>query len=62
MAVKTADRVAKYLDHEVKIGKDDTVEEVQANLSEIFPEVSHAKASADELGNIQFTVVAGTKG
>lgn len=60
--VETKNRIAKYLDYEVEIGKDETPEEVQSNLSEIFPEVSHAKISQDEQGNICFEVVAGTKG
>jgi hypothetical protein len=60
--VTTKNRIAKYLDYEVEIGPDATAEEVQSNLSEIFPEVSHAKITQDEQGNICFEVVAGTKG
>ena len=60
--VETKNRVAKYLDYELEIDKDATPEDVQSNLSEIFPEVSHAKISQDEQGNICFEVIAGTKG
>lgn len=63
----TPDRVArvrkvKYLEHEIVIGDDETVEQVKANLSEMFPELAHATATEDEEGNIILTVNAGTKG
>jgi len=60
--VATKNRVAKYLDYEIEVDPSATPEEVQSNLSEIFPEVSHAKISQDERGNICFEIVAGTKG
>ena len=62
MSAKTENRVAKYLDHEIEIGKDDSPEDVQASLSEIFPEVSHAQVTTDKQNNVCFVVVAGTKG
>lgn len=60
-ATKT-NRIARYLEHEVEIGATETVEDVQRNLSEIFPEVSHCKYTQDTQGNITFELVAGTKG
>lgn len=62
MVVEARNRVAKYLDHEIEIGRDANPEEVRTNLAEIFPEVSHAQVTIDTQGNICFTVVAGTKG
>jgi len=59
---QTQNRIARYLDHEVRIDQDATPEEVQNNLSEVFPEVAHAKITEDTQGNICFEVVAGTKG
>jgi len=62
MSVQTKNRVAKYLEHEIEIDPSATPEEVQTNLSEIFPEVAHAQITEDKEGNLCFTVVAGTKG
>lgn len=62
MSVQTRNRVAKYLEHEIEIDPSATPEEVQTNLSEIFPEVAHAQITEDKEGNLCFTVVAGTKG
>ena len=62
MQTKTVNRVAKYLDHEIDIEPGAKPEEVQSNLAEIFPEVSHAQITEDKEGNLCFTVVAGTKG
>jgi len=55
-------RVAKYLEHEIEIEPSATPEEVQTNLSEIFPEISHAQITQDQRGNLCFTIIAGTKG
>lgn len=55
-------RIAKYLDHEIEIGENETPEEVKQNLSEIFPEISHAKYTQHPNGMIEFEVTAGTKG
>jgi len=55
-------RIAKYLDYEVEVGKDETPEQVKTNLSEIFPEISQAKYPQHPDGTIEFEVIAGTKG
>ena len=55
-------RKAKYHDFEITVGENETSDEVKANLSEIFPEISHAEVTVDEQGNMTFTVMAGTKG
>lgn len=55
-------RVAKYLEHEIEIDQNASPEEVQTNLAEIFPEISHAQITQDQRGNLCFTVIAGTKG
>ena len=60
--VARGNRIAKYLDHEIEIGANETVEEVKQNLSEIFPEISHAKYTQHPNGMIEFEIVAGTKG
>ncbi|OGF44764.1 MAG: hypothetical protein A2536_09460 [Candidatus Firestonebacteria bacterium RIFOXYD2_FULL_39_29] len=60
IAVKN--RIAKYLDYEVEVGNDETPEQVKTNLSEIFPEISHAKYTQHPDGTIEFEVTAGTKG
>ena len=61
-AVKTKNRVAKYLDYEVEVGTDTSDEEVRDNLATIFPELGNAQMNRDTLGNLSFLVIAGTKG
>ncbi len=60
--VVAKNRIAKYLDYEVEVGQEDTPEQVKTNLSEIFPEISHAKYTQHPDGTIEFEVIAGTKG
>ena len=59
---KPRNRIVKYLEHEIEVPSETPIEEVRENLSEIFPEVGHAKAETDPQGNVTFIIVAGSKG
>ena len=55
-------RVARYKEYKVVIDENATIDEVRANLAEIFPEIDNAEVDEDINGNLTFTVRAGTKG